>query len=202
MPDYWNTACKALDSADPILGSFISRFGDERLVPRDDPFFTLARSIAGQQISVKAAATIWGRFEALCHGKINPETVLALKPEEVRSAGLSQRKVEYIQTLAGADNIWNINWNGMDDETVVKHLCELKGVGVWTAEMFLIFYLQRPDILPLGDIGLLRAININYNNDTPMNSGDIRTVTNIWRPWRSVATWYMWRSLDPLPVDY
>lgn len=171
---------------------------------RSDPFFTLARSIVGQQISVKAAATVWGRFEAAVKD-IAPERVLSVSPIVLQGAGLSRRKVEYVIGLAESFRSGEIrpqDWPGMDDEAVIEQLTAVRGIGRWTAEMFLMFNLLRPDVLPLDDVGLQKAVALHYFRGRRVTARTIRRVAAKWAPWRSVATWYLWRSLDPVPVEY
>jgi DNA-3-methyladenine glycosylase II len=202
--DYWDHACDKLIKQDRILKKIIPKFRDAGVISRGDPFLTLARSIVGQQISVAAAQAVWNRFEATMP-KVTPKHVLAKDPEEMRTAGLSYRKIEYVKDLA--DHFHNhglekTKWHTHDDETVIKQLTSIRGIGRWTAEMFLIFNLKRPDILPLDDIGLLRAISLNYFSGEKVTRAEAREVAENWAPYRTVATWYLWRSIDPIPVDY
>jgi len=203
-PDYWAEACKHLARKDRVMKRLIPQFGDARLESRGDAFVTLARSIVGQQISVKAAQTVWDRFAAL-PAKIQPKHVLKLKVDDMRAAGLSARKVEYLVDLAlhfdsGALHV--ADWQGMDDEAIITELVAIRGIGRWTAEMFLIFHLMRPNVLPLDDIGLLNGISRNYFSGEAVSRSDAREVAAAWAPYCSVATWYIWRSLDPVPVAY
>ena len=182
----------------------IPRFGDACLQSRGDAFVTLSRSIVGQQISVKAAQSVWNRFEALPK-RLTPAHVLKLKVDDMRAAGLSARKVEYLVDLAlhfDSGRIHVKQWDGMDDEAIIAELVAIRGIGRWTAEMFLIFYLMRPNVLPLDDPGLITGISQNYFSGDPVSRSDAREVAEAWKPWCSVATWYIWRSLDPLPVTY
>ena len=182
----------------------IPRFGDACLQSRGDAFVTLSRSIVGQQISVKAAQSVWNRFEALPK-RLTPAHVLKLKVDDMRAAGLSARKVEYLVDLAlhfDSGRIHVKQWDGMDDEAIIAELVAIRGIGRWTAEMFLIFYLMRPNVLPLDDPGLISGISQNYFSGDPVSRSDAREVAEAWKPWCSVATWYIWRSLDPLPVTY
>ena len=182
----------------------IPRFGDACLQSRGDAFVTLSRSIVGQQISVKAAQSVWNRFEALPK-RLTPAHVLKLKVDDMRAAGLSARKVEYLVDLAlhfDSGRIHVKQWDGMDDEAIIAELVAIRGIGRWTAEMFLIFYLMRPNVLPLDDPGLITGISQNYFSGDPVSRSDAREVAEAWKPWCSVATWYIWRSLDPLPVAY
>ena len=182
----------------------IPRFGDACLQSRGDAFVTLSRSIVGQQISVKAAQSVWNRFEALPK-RLTPAHVLKLKVDDMRAAGLSARKVEYLVDLAlhfDAGKIHVDAWVAMDDEAIIAELVAIRGIGRWTAEMFLIFYLMRPNVLPLDDPGLITGISQNYFSGDPVSRSDAREVAEAWKPWCSVATWYIWRSLDPQPVAY
>lgn len=186
----------------------IPRYGDARLQSRGDAFTTLARSIVGQQISVPAAQAVWVRFAALAAPRreaLQPERVLALAPAALREAGLSARKAEYLLDLArhfGSGSVHVEQWLQMDDEAIVDELVAIRGIGRWTAEMFLIFHLMRPNVLPLDDVGLLRGISLNYFSGEPVSRAEARDLGEAWAPFRSVATWYIWRSLDPLPVEY
>ncbi len=189
---------------DRVMKRMIPQLGDGTLQSRGDAFSTLARSIVGQQISVKAAQTVWDRFAALPQA-ITPGDVLKLKIDDMRAAGLSVRKVEYLVDLAlhfDAGKLHVDGWHGMDDEEIIAELVAIRGVGRWTAEMFLIFHLMRPNVLPLDDVGLINGISKNYFSGDPVSRSDAREVAEAWKPWCSVATWYIWRSLDPLPVTY
>lgn len=204
VPDYWTDACAHLARRDRVMRRLIPRFGDACLHSRGDAFVTLARSIVGQQISVRAAQSVWDRFAALPR-RLTPAAVLRLKVDDMRAAGLSARKVEYLVDLAlhfDAGRIHVARWAGMDDEAIIAELVAIRGIGRWTAEMFLIFHLLRPDVLPLDDVGLIKGISQNYFSGEPVSRSEAREVAEGWAPWRSVATWYMWRSLDPLPVTY
>ncbi len=203
-PEYWAEACKHLVKKDRVMKRLIPQFGEASLQSRGDAFVTLARSIVGQQISVKAAQTVWDRF-ALLPRKITPTNVLKLKVDDMRAAGLSARKVEYLVDLAlhfdnGALHVKK--WSEMDDEAIIDELVAIRGIGRWTAEMFLIFHLMRPNVLPLDDVGLINGISHNYFSGESVSRNEAREVAAAWAPYRSVATWYIWRSLDPLPVEY
>ncbi len=203
-PTYWADACAHLTKRDRVLRRLIPRFGDVCLQSRGDAFVTLARSIVGQQISVKAAQSVWERFEVLPK-RMAPAAVLRLKVDDMRAAGLSARKVEYLVDLAlhfDAGKIHVDAWVEMDDEAIIAELVAIRGIGRWTAEMFLMFHLLRPDVLPLDDVGLLKGISTNYFSGEPVSRSEAREVAEGWAPWRTVATWYMWRSLEPLPVAY
>ncbi len=204
-PSYWQDACTELMKQDRILRKLIPKYGDGMLGSRGDAFTTLARSIVGQQISVAAAQSVWNRtLETLSH-EVTPKRVLDTKHDALRASGLSMRKVEYIRDLADHfhhGRLQTERWPKMDDEELIKELSAIRGIGRWTAEMFLIFNLMRPNILPLDDIGLIRAISINYFSGEPVTRHEAREVAANWAPWRTVATWYMWRSIDPIPVEY
>jgi DNA-3-methyladenine glycosylase II len=203
-PDYWEEACKHLVKKDRVMKRLIPQFGDACLQSRGDPFITLARSIVGQQISVKAAQSVWDRFAVLTR-KLTPANVLKLKVDDMRAAGLSARKVEYLVDLSlnfDSGNLQIKKWSDMDDEAIIAELVAIRGIGRWTAEMFLIFHLLRPNVLPLDDVGLINGISKNYFSGESVSRSEAREVSAAWAPYRSVATWYIWRSLDPLPVDY
>jgi DNA-3-methyladenine glycosylase II len=204
-PVYWELACRELMKQDRILKKLIPKYGSGFLVTRGDAFITLARAIVGQQISVAAAQAVWDRVLLASKKKITPKNILALSTEELRGAGLSGRKVEYIRDLADHFHSGRLHanqWQDMDDESVIQELSSIRGIGRWTAEMFLIFNLVRPNILPLDDVGLLKAISLNYFSGEPVSRHEAREVAANWAPWRTVATWYMWRSIDPIPVEY
>jgi DNA-3-methyladenine glycosylase II len=203
-PHYWEDACKHLIKKDRVMRRLIPQFGDACLQTRGDAFVTLARSIVGQQISVKAAQTVWDRFAALPQC-ITPANVLRLKVDDMRGAGLSARKVEYLVDLAlhfdnGALHVQS--WEDMPDEEIIAELVAIRGIGRWTAEMFLIFHMMRPNVFPLDDVGLINGISQNYFSGDTVSRSDAREVAVAWAPYCSVATWYIWRSLDPLPVAY
>ena len=203
-PDYWYQACRYLARQDRILKRLIPRYGSASLESRGDAFVTLARSIVGQQISVKAAQAVWDRFAVLA-GNVTPAAILDLTEEAMRGAGLSRRKVSYLQDLASHFENGKIHvqeWAHLPDEAIISELVTIRGIGRWTAEMFLMFHLLRPDVLPLDDVGLIKAVSVNYFSGEAVSRSEIREVAAGWAPWRSVATWYMWRSLDPLPVSY
>jgi len=204
VPVYWADACKHLMKKDRVMKRLIPQFGKACLQSRGDAFATLARSVVGQQISVKAAQTVWDRFAKL-PAQITPTQVLKLKIDDMRAAGLSARKVEYIVDLAlHFDNgmVHVDAWTGMDDEAIIAELIAIRGIGRWTAEMFLIFHLMRPNVLPLDDVGLINGISQCYFSGDVVSRSDAREVALAWAPYRTVATWYIWRSLDPVPVEY
>ncbi|WP_077002255.1 DNA-3-methyladenine glycosylase [Variovorax sp. KK3] len=201
-PPYWEEACKYLARKDRVMKRLIPQFGDACLESRGDAFTTLARSIVGQQISVKAAQSVWDRFARLPR-KMTPANVLRLKVDDMRAAGLSARKIEYLVDLAlnfDAGVVHVEAWDQMADEMIIEELVAIRGIGRWTAEMFLIFHLLRPNVLPLDDLGLIAGISQSYFSGDPVSRSDAREVAVAWAPYCSVATWYIWRSLDPLPV--
>ena len=203
-PAYWDDACKHLVRKDRVMKRLIAQSDGACLQTRGDAFTTLARSIVGQQISVKAAQTVWDRF-VLLPRKMLPANVLKLKVDDMRAAGLSARKVEYLVDLSlhfssGAIQVGA--WESMDDDAIIAELVAIRGIGRWTAEMFLIFHLMRPNVLPLDDVGLINGISRNYFSGETVSRSDAREVAGAWTPYCSVATWYIWRSLDPLPVEY
>jgi DNA-3-methyladenine glycosylase II len=207
-PTYWDDACRHLARRDRVMKKLIPRFGEARLASRGDAFTTLARSIVGQQISVKAAQSVWDRFAACVGGPsthLDPCMVREMDNATLREAGLSVRKCEYLLDLAGhfeEGRVHVAEWAGMEDEDIIAELVAIRGIGRWTAEMFLIFHLMRPDVMPLDDLGLLKGISLNYFSGEPVSRAEAREVGEAWAPFRSVATWYIWRSLDPLPVEY
>ena len=203
-PTYWDDAKIELMKRDRIMRKLIPQFGDVHLTGRGEPFVTLARSIIGQQISVKSAEAAWQRFLLVCP-KSTPSQVVKAGAADLAGCGLSKRKVDYIIDLAEhfkAKRVHADKWVDMDDEAVIAELIQIRGIGRWTAEMFLIFNLLRPNILPLDDVGLLNGISLNYFSGEPVSRSDAREVSANWEPWRTVATWYLWRSLEPVPVIY
>jgi len=202
--DYWDDACTDLMKRDQVLCRLITKFRDTVIISRGDPFLTLVRSIIGQQISVAAAQAVWNRVEVLLK-RVTPKNILVMDDIRLRECGLSYRKIEYVKDLSEhflKQGLAKANWQALDDETVIRDLTAVRGIGQWTAEMFLIFNLKRPDILPLDDIGLLRAISLNYFAGEKVTRSQAREVAENWVPYRTVATWYLWRSIDPIPVDY
>ncbi|MDO8320579.1 DNA-3-methyladenine glycosylase [Rhodoferax sp.] len=203
-PAYWEDARKHLIKKDRVMKRLIPQFGQACLQSRGDAFATLARSVVGQQISVKAAQTVWDRFVKLPQ-QMTPSQVLRLKIDDMRAAGLSARKVEYLVDLAlHFDNgkVHVADWTAMDDEAIIDELVAIRGIGRWTAEMFLIFHLMRPNVLPLDDVGLINGISKSYFSGEMVSRSDAREVAQAWAPYRTVASWYIWRSLDPVPVSY
>jgi DNA-3-methyladenine glycosylase II len=203
-PEYWQRAKRALARRDAVMARIMRACPRIALQSRGDPFRTLARSIVGQQISVKAAQSVWDRVAAAAPG-LAPDAVLALRTRRLRACGLSARKAEYLRDLARhfIDGTIHVHrWPRMEDEAVIAELLEVRGIGRWTAEMFLIFNLLRPNVLPVDDLGLRRAAALHYFGGEAIGADELRALGERWAPWRSVATWYLWRSLDPLPVEY
>ena len=201
-PEYWDKAKRALARRDPVMGAIMRRHPRVYMTVRGEPFMTLARAICGQQISVKAAQSVWDRVCICLEQKINPEAVVAADRKNLRACGLSDRKTEYIADLAQHfvdGKIHARSWPQMSDEDIIAELTDVRGIGRWTAEMFLMFNLLRPDVFPLDDLGLQKALRLSYRKKSLKS---MKALGETWRPWRSVATWYLWRSLDPLPVEY
>ena len=205
VPVYWGRAKKVLSKRDPVLRGIIKKYKKGFLTTRNDPFFSLCRTIVGQQISTKAADSIWSKFEKKCRKHIVPNRVLKLSSRSLKSAGLSRQKVKYLKNIA--KNFKNKSFNvrelkKMKDEEAINYITELKGLGIWSAEMFLMFNLNRRDIFPINDIGLLRAISKNYKTSYPPSEKFLNKISKLHAGYRTVFTWYMWRSIDPTDVEY
>lgn len=203
-PPYWQQATQELAARDKVMLHLIQSFDGVTLTSRGCAFTTLARSIVGQQISVKAAESVWQKIiSAIPY--ITPHAISSAEHDLLRTCGLSARKITYLHDLSKHFMQGTLNesiWTEMDDEALITQLIKIKGIGRWTAEMFLIFHMQRPDVLPMDDIGLQRAISRHYHDSQPVDKRMMIELARSWQPWRSVATWYLWRSLDPLPVAY
>ena len=197
----WDNAVTDLSKNDSIIAKIIANYPKERMQMKNDTLHTLVRSVVGQQISVRAADAIWNRLDEACNNSITGDNLLQLSIEDMRKTGLSNTKSNYIINIVEA-NLTSLNWEDMNDDEVSNELCKIKGIGPWTADMFLIFRLGRTNILPLGDIGLVNAINLHYNNKDKLSKEELMKFKKKWSPWCSIATWYMWRSLDPVPVEY
>lgn len=200
-PHYWDEAKTHLMKRDRILRKIIPTFAEEHLKPPAEAFATLVRAIIGQQVSRRNAEAIWGRFNDTFALPATPADVLALEVAALQQMGMPKRKAEYILDLALHFEERKVNpesWQDMDDEAIIRELCAIRGVGRWTAEMFLIFNLHRADVLPLDDAGLIRAISQHYYSGEPVSRFEAREVAQAWTPWCTVATWYLWRSLDPI----
>ena len=204
IPPYWKKATKSLSKTDTILKDLIDAKSHLDIKLKTDPFITLARAIVGQQISVKAAETIWGRIVSVA-GSPKPSVISKITEGKLKKAGLSSRKIEYLKDLGQKfeSNQFDFkSWEKWEDAEIIKQLISVKGIGVWTAEMFLIFYMGRPNVFPTADIGLQRAISIHYKDRDPITVQEMEAIGHKWAPWRTVATWYLWRSIDPIPVEY
>jgi len=202
-PAYWDEAVAHLMRRDRILKKIIPQYKEITPTSPSPPFVTLVRAILGQQLSKKAADTLWTRFFEAAGKRPKPADIVSLGVQGLKDAGLPQRKAEYVQDLAlhfDEGRVHPDQWASMDDENVIAELVAIRGIGRWTAEMFLIFHLQRPDVLPLDDLGLLKAISLHYFSGEPVSRFEAREVSSAWQPWRTVATWYLWRSLEPTSV--
>jgi len=203
-PVYWRRAKQALGRRDPIMQAIMKRHPRIALRSRGDAFQTLARSIVGQQISVKAADSVWAKL-ARVSPAMQPLEIARARRDRLLAAGLSGRKAEYLHDLARRfcdGSLHAARWDEMDDESVIDDLTQVRGIGRWTAEMFLIFNLLRPNVLPIDDLGLRKAVRMHYFGGGDVPADIILMLARGWEPWRSVATWYLWRSLDPVPVEY
>ena len=202
-PSFWETAKRDLVKKDKKLGKIIQNYPRDFLFTKSDPFYTLCRSIVGQQISVSAAQAVWGRIEKKIK-YVKPQTIKDAHFMKLKSCGLSKQKITYLKSLSNAfiqKKIQPRKWNDLENEKIIDELTQIKGIGRWTAEMFLIFNLCRPDIFPVDDLGLIKGICNCYNYKYPISKEYAVKISNKWKPWRSVATWYFWRSLDPIPVE-
>ena len=204
IPSYWKQANQELAQRDGVLRRLIKTHSGLAMRSRGDAFVTLARSIVGQQISLKTAETVWQKILSTVPS-ISAKDIAGADSTALRNCGLSSNKALYLQDLAQSFLNGSLNvadWERLNDDELIAELTQVKGIGRWTAEMFLIFYMMRPDVLPLDDIGLQRAMSMHYNKNRPLSKLKMRAIAKDWVPWRSVATWYLWRSLDPIPVEY
>ena len=204
-PSYWYKAKKILSKKDPVMRIIIKKYNKGFLTTKNKPFFSLCRTIVGQQISTKAADAIWLKCEKKCKKKIKPETILKLSTRSLKSAGLSWQKVSYLKNISRSfkNKSFNVNvLKKMNDIDAISYITQLKGLGVWSAQMFLMFNLNRADIYPTADIGLLRAISTNYKTSYPPSKKFLDKISNLHLGYRTVLTWYMWRSIDPVDVEY
>lgn len=206
-PEEYRRAERLLARRDPVLRSLIRSFGPCRMASsqREDPFVAMVEAIVWQQLSSKAAATIYGRvLQVLGNGgRPTPDGLAAADPAALRAAGLSRAKVAYIQDLAikVRDRVVHLDrLDALDDEAVIEELTTVKGIGRWTAEMFLMFRLHRPDVFPIGDVGIVNAIRRAYGLRRAPRPSRLMRIAAAWRPYRSVACWYLWQSLDAVPV--
>ena len=197
----WVKGIDYLSAVDSVLACIIKKFPNNKLKFQNNAFKTLTQSIVGQQISIKAAATIWSRLEALLDGKITQQKIIQIKENKLKNIGLSRQKISYLKDLSKS-NINDTNWNPLSDQEIINEITKIKGIGIWTAQMFLIFHLGRKNVLPLADIGLLNAIEKNYDIPARTNLKSIEKISNNWIPWQTIATWYMWKSIDTVDVEY
>lgn len=226
-PEYWNAATQHLRRTCPVMKQLIAQYRGESLKARGDGFYTLLRSVVGQQISVKAADAVWAKLEAAVR-PLTPHALLDLPDESLRACGLSAQKVAYARNVAmffverGIEQtrggygvpsdtphrIAPCYWANLTDDEVIAQLTAIQGIGTWTAEMFLIFHLLRPDVFPVKDLGVLKAMHLHMPNMPTQADGkwlkpkEYMAIAERWAPYRTVATWYLWRSLDPVPVAY
>ena len=204
-PVYWHKAKKILSRRDPIIRKIIKKYKKGFLATRNNPFFSLCRTIVGQQVSVASANSIWSKFTKKCKKNIKPKVVLKISSRVFKSAGLSRQKISYLKIISKAfeDKSFDVRKiKKMDDTDAIEYITKLKGLGVWSAEMFLMFNLNRPDIFPVKDIGLLRAISKNYKVSYPPSKKFLEKISKLHSGYRTVLTWYMWRSIDPTDVEY
>jgi len=204
-PPYWIKAKKYLSKKDIIMKKLIHKYSDKNLTTRKNVFFSLCKSIIGQQISVAAANSVFNKFNLLCNFKIKPEIVNKLNRPQLRKCGLSRQKINGIKDLAKKylDKTFNPRIiKKMHDEEAIIYLSELKQIGRWSAEMILLFTYNRPNIWPVQDIGLLRAISNNYNQKYLPPNSYVQKLKKKFSPYCSVATWYLWRSIDNEPIQY
>ena len=204
-PAYWYKAKKILSKRDPIIRKIIKNYKKGFLATKNNPFFSLCRTIVGQQVSVASADSIWSKFAKKCKKNIKPKVVLKISSSVLKSAGLSRQKISYLKIISKAfeDKSFDVRKvKKMNDTDAIEYITKLKGLGVWSAEMFLMFNLNRPDILPVKDIGLLRAISKNYKVSYPPSDRFLEKISKLHLGYRTVFTWYMWRSIDPTDVEY
>jgi DNA-3-methyladenine glycosylase II len=204
-PVYWSKGKIMLSKKDPVIRKIIKKYNKGFLTTRNKPFFSLCRTVVGQQISTKAADSIWSKFEKKCKKKINPKTILKISPFKLRNAGLSRQKISYLKNIAKAFKTKSFNVREvrkLSDEEAIRYITKLKGLGVWSAEMFLMFNLNRANIFPIKDIGLLRAISQNYKTSYPPSQRFLDKISKLHEGNRTMFTWYMWRSIDPTDVEY
>ena len=204
-PFYWNKTKRALSKKDPVLRKIIKKYNKGFLTTRNNPFFSLCRTIVGQQISTKAADSIWFKFEKKCKRRINPSTILKISSQNLRKVGLSRQKISYLKNISKAFRNKSFDMKEikkMTDDEAISYITKIKGLGVWSAEMFLMFNLNRPNIFPIKDIGLLRAISKNYKTSYPPSKKFLDKISRLHNGNRTMFTWYMWRSIDPTDVEY
>lgn len=203
-PKYWNKGKSYLSNKDSVLKSIINKFPNEYLNLNSNCYHSLINSIIGQQISVSAASAIKNRFFDL-DKDIKPKKVLKIEEYLLKNCGLSKQKILYIYNISNFfldNNNFFMNISNEDDLTIKKKLISIKGVGNWTADMFLIFSVGSSNIFPTGDLGFIKAISKSYKKQLPLNENYLNKLKKKWSPYSSIATWYLWRSLDPIPVNY
>jgi DNA-3-methyladenine glycosylase II len=204
-PAYWEQACLALAGSHPVWDQLIQTYPERALRSRGLPYETLLRSLVGQQISVKAADAVWGRLFLALGEQVEGTQLISLSDETLRSTGLSRQKVNYARALSEFQLAGHLDLavlEAFNDEDCMAHLCQVKGIGPWTAHMFLMFGLRRPDIWPVDDLGLRKGISKQFLDGSSVNAQEALQFGENLRPWRTVATWYLWRSLDPVVIDY
>lgn len=209
-PEYWNDAIRYLSEVDPILCEIIKKNQHQVLISKNNPFNTLIKSIIGQQISVKAAQSIYSRLLEVLKHEISPTEIKEINKENLREIGLSRQKIEYIHNISdyfinNPKITSNLYFLTASKDEIYNNLIKIKGIGEWTIEMFFIFYVTLPDILPLKDIGLINAIKRAYNLvnlDKETQHQNILNISNKWKPYRTVATWYLWQMIDDELVEY
>ena len=204
-PKYWNTAKSYLLKKDKIMKKLINKYSDKNLTTRNNVFFSLCKSIIGQQISVAAANSVFSKFNLVCNAKINPKVVNLISTSKLKKCGLSRQKVKGIKELAKKYLNKKFNpklINKMNDEEAIQYLSELRQIGKWSAEMILLFTYNRPNIWPVQDIGLLIAISNNYKKKYLPPKNFVSKLNKRFAPYCSVATWYLWRSIDNEPIQY
>ena len=203
-PEYWHKACRILSRRDAIMAKVIRQFPNDYLHGGNDAFETLYRAIVGQQISLKAAASIRSKLEQKI-GKITPDNIKSRRRKTLRQCGLSENKTSFLKSTAEffiAERATKKYWRQHDFDDIHQKLISIKGVGEWSFQMFAIFYLKHPDIYPIGDMGLINALQKNYSPNRILTREKISKLGETWTPWRTVATWYLWRSIDPDPIVY
>ena len=204
-PVYWYKAKKILSRRDPVLRKIIKKYNKGFLTTRGNPFFSLCRTVIGQQISTKAADSIWSKFEKKCKKRITPNVVLKIPSRNLKSAGLSRQKIGYLKNIAKAfkNKSFDVRkLKKMNDDEAINYITKLKGLGVWSSQMLLIFNLTRSDVFPVKDIGLLRAISKNYKTSYPPSKKFLDKISKMHSGYRTIFTWYMWRSIDSGEVEY
>ena len=204
-PVYWHKAKKILSKRDPVLRKIIKKYNKGFLTTRGNPFFSLCRTVIGQQISTKAADSIWLKFEKKCKKRITPNVVLKIPSRKLKSAGLSRQKIGYLKNIAKAfkNKSFDVRkLKKMNDDKAINYITKIKGLGVWSSQMLLIFNLTRSDVFPVKDIGLLRAISKNYKTSYPPSKKFLDKISKMHFGYRTIFTWYMWRSIDSGEVEY